>query len=448
MPDILIDDTVESQFNRTCYSRYVVGVDQDIHYVIFLRGSDLEVRKSVDGGATWNAPVEIQPGVVIKFNVWYDRWGNSSDSGTLIHIILLVVGAPGSLSYYTLDTTDDTISAETVIDTPVVSGGQYTNNGVAISKAHGGNLLLQYWGDLSGSRGCWRSVDAGATWVERTDGADGNAVDLVMMFPGNESDDQDMWMIYLDASSNELSLKTYDDSANSWSEMLITSGIAESGNFWQYAGVIRHLDSHLLITVWNITDQPTSDILTFDINGSGSIDAKGNVVTNLAESGNSCLTINQQKNHVYAGYNKGGVFGATVDAVYNVSEDGMSSWGAEQAMSENAPDDYVAISSTLSIGNVGGKFLPVWFNTDLNDLFCNVNNAVSVNPFVPPPPSLPEYGQIIMKPTGPEYGQAIGETDDAAPQYGQVIAVDPRPEYAQEFRKDSDQEYGQRIVRD
>lgn len=65
-----------------------------------------------------------------------------------------------------------------------------------------------------------------------------------------------------------------------------------------------------------------------------------------------------------------------------------------------------------------------------------------------PTPDLTQYGQVILKPTGPEYGQPIGETDDTVPQYGQVIAVDPRPEYGQEFRKDSDQEYGQRIVRD
>ncbi len=439
MPDIVVEGSVVPNNELTCYSRYVVGIDEDTHYCFFVgAGSDLRFQKSTDGGATWALlTVPIVNSFTIKFNVWYDRW-TPGDTGTLIHIVLLDSDpAPDHLSYFNLDTIDDSISAELVLATPTLTSSDYNGNQCTIAKARGGNLLVQYWRDAIGDHGCFRSVDGGASFVARADGADGNPVDYVMMFPGGDVDDQDMWMLYLDVSTNELSLKTYDDSANSWSEALIVVGITEALTFWQYAGAIRQSDNHLLATVWTIQDDPTADLLTFDINGAASIVAMGNVVTNLAESGNACLTINQQNDDVFVGYNKGGVFGATVDSVYRLSTDGMATWGAEQVMSEDIPDDLRSLSSTISIGDAGGKFLPCWFSDDLFDMLCNVNNAVSIAPAPPPPPEVaevaaapvepgllvPQYGQIIINTlVNREYGQLVSkDTSDSRPAYSQVI---------------------------
>lgn len=412
MVDIVIEPNAVIDNFRRSYSRYVVGVDQDTHYTLFVDSlGALAIRKSDDGGVSWGLPVIVHLGLISKFSVWYEPW-TPGDFGTLIHIVVL--DATGnSLSYYNFNVSSDALSGEVEIDTPtVVASTLYNANQVAIAKARGGNLLIQYWGDAIGSRGCWRSIDNGASWAARTDGADGNLVDFVMMFPGNETDDQDMWMLYLDVSVNALSLKTYDDDANSWSESAIVGGITESTQFWQIAGAMRHSDNHLLIAIWTIVDAPTADILTFDVAGGASITPTANVVTDQDESGSVCLTIDQQSGDVYVGYNKGGTWLSSVDSVYHKSEDGMSTWGAEQAMSENASDDYRNVSSTLSIGDVGGKFLPVWENEDLNDLLCNVNNAVSIDPAPPPPPpasvTLPEYGQLrtaIGDP--PVYGATI-----------------------------------------
>ncbi len=63
--------------------------------------------------------------------------------------------------------------------------------------------------------------------------------------------------------------------------------------------------------------------------------------------------------------------------------------------------------------------------------------------------NLPQYGQVIMQPTGPEYAQPLSETGDIFPQYAQVIKVSPKPLYGQDFLKEAqDDQYGQRIVRD
>lgn len=76
-------------------------------------------------------------------------------------------------------------------------------------------------------------------------------------------------------------------------------------------------------------------------------------------------------------------------------------------------------------------------------------NQIDIGADAFPPIMLPQYGQIIMQPTGPEYGQPLSETGDTFPQYGQIIKVDPKPLYAQEFLKEAnDDQYAQRIVRD
>lgn len=396
MVDIVVDTAaIFNQSSRT-YSRQIVGINPNIHYAIYVdTAADLVFSKSSDGGLTWSAETSIHAGTVVKYNIWHDRW-TPDDSGTLIHIILLDAEvALNSLSYYTLDTNDDTLSVEVEVDTPVVSSTvSYFVNQISIAKARGGNLLVQFWGNAIGSRGCFRSVDGGASWVARADAAIDNDSDYIMMFPGNEIDDQDMWLFYFDFSSKDVLLKTYDDSANSWSDTLIVTPVFENNFIWQFAGAIRHSDGHLLLAIWTEMDDPTADILTFDINGAASIIARTNVITNQSESGCACISINQQNDDVYVGYLKGGVWNATVDSVYKKSTDGMSTWEAEQAMSENAADDYRSMSSTLSIGDNGGKFLPMWFNTDLDDLLVNVNNAVTIEPIVPPvEPGLPEYGQ-------------------------------------------------------
>lgn len=392
MPDVIVSATIRADnFRRTIFS-YVVGIDTNIQYAFYTNiGMDFAFVKSIDGGNTWSAETIIQGNSVVKSAVWYDRW-TPGDTGIFIHILTLDSTGP-NLSYFSLDTTDDTVSAEVVIDNPVVVGVAVQSNQVTIAKARGGNLLVQFWGDAAGSRGVWRSIDNGVSWVARADGADGNTADYVMMFPGNEADDNDFWMLYLDISVNELSLKTYDDSGDSWSEALIVTGIVESATVWSMGGAIRHSDNHLLVAVWTAIDNATAGILTFDINGAPSITPMANVVTDLAESGVLSITFSQGHEDVYVGYLKGGVFGATVDVVYKLSTDGMVVWGSEQAMSEDAADNLQQLASTLSVSSDGGLFLPIWANLTPDDYLCNVNNAVSIDPFVPPEDALAEYGQ-------------------------------------------------------
>ncbi|GAH20919.1 unnamed protein product, partial [marine sediment metagenome] len=213
-----------------------------------------------------------------------------------------------------------------------------------------------------------------------------------LLFPGNEADNQDVWATFWDASANEISLKTYDDSENSWSEQLISASMIETGHTLQMDGQIRLSDGHLIFAAWSQYDNADSDLMVWDINGAGSITAKTNVITDTAEYFLVSVFINQVNDDVYVAYVGGTAAGSLVKALYKKSVDDGANWGSEIALQADAEDNEKWISAGAAKVAWGGKFQPVWFNDDDNDLFTNVDNGISIAP--PPAPPAP-VGDLI-----------------------------------------------------
>lgn len=381
MADTTVDTTVDSFLNIRNLEVGPVWTNATTGYIIYEDAAfDVVYQKTVDGGATWGSPVVVHTGSAARLSAWFDKW-TTGDTGTTIHIAY-VDGSSEDLFYRDLDTSDDTLGTErTVVAGASFSFGGWADGVVDVTKSRGGNLYIGFWGDnsVSGERDFLRSTDAGVNWTSRAALADGDPVDGILLRPGNEADNQDIWCIYWDRSADEISLKTYDDSANSWSETSIQTSMVDDISFYGMAASIRQSDGHLILAAWSETDATTADLKVWDINGSGSITAKTDVVTNLAESGQVAVFINQQNDDIYVTYIKGGTWLATVDVKYKISTDGGGAWGSEQAYSEATADDLRHVSSGLGVGDDGGIFQPVFFNDDLDDLFVNLVNDVVIS---------------------------------------------------------------------
>ncbi|KKL86886.1 hypothetical protein LCGC14_1940240, partial [marine sediment metagenome] len=233
----------------------------------------LVYRKTTDGGASWGGKVTVASGGALnKFSVWYDRW-TSGDDGTLIHIAFVRNSGDGTF-YRNLDTSTDTFgilaTVAAYLNGSLVSA--YTNTCCAITKARGGNLYIAYNVDAAPEEGFYRSIDAGASWVSRALVTEGVLTDKYFLLPGNEADNQDVWCIYWDRTATELSLKTYDDSGDSWSEQAILAGVNLGFSAGlQMSGSTRHSDDHAIVccmTDWNLN---AATLRVWDINGAGSI---------------------------------------------------------------------------------------------------------------------------------------------------------------------------------
>lgn len=387
----MADTAVNTVVNSLHYLRSVragpIWIDPNTAYVFFDDAADflaiLSYQKTTDGGATWSSAVAISSDPPITVSVWYDQW-TPGNAGTLIHIAYTEADTDDVL-YHNLDTLDDTLSTEVVVFAGAsFANGNWDEGTIDIVRARGGNLYIAFWGDADGEYGFYRSTDDGATWTSRTDVATYDAVDGILLMPGNETDENDIIGITWNRSANGTRLKTYDNSGDAWSLVVLAGAQFDDASYYQMSAAPRHSDNHVILAVWSTLDAATADLKVWDITDSSTITAMTNVLTDTDNSAQVAVLINQQNDDIYVAYLKGGTWEATVDVKYKKSTDGGTTWGAEASYSEAAADDIRALWAGISVGPAGGRFQPMFFNDDLDDLFVNLTNDVYFAPSVLP----------------------------------------------------------------
>jgi len=206
-------------------------------------------------------------------------------------------------------------------------------------------------------------------------------------------------MVYWDASANEISLKTHDDSANTWAENVISASMTDEKDFFQMDGSIRHSDGHLIFAAWNTLDMATSDFLTWDITDGGTITAKADVITNQKETGQAAVCINQQNDDIYIGYLRGTSWSSQINPFTKKSDDGMATWGVETAMNEAAESAHRQLYLTKSIDDDGGRILAFYYQSIDDDLLTNnvksIEIAAAAAPAPAPAPAAAAAGPLI-----------------------------------------------------
>lgn len=401
MADITIDDSVSSLTYLGGIRLGPIWVSNLIGYIFYTNSdTDLVYRKTIDGGATWESEVTVHTGTTYNLSVWYDRW-TTGITGRKVHIAYMDQ-VTDDIFHRSLDTIGDDLSTAVVVFAGTsIGGGRWDLSVLDIIKARGGNLYIGFWGDADGEYGFYRSTNEGDDWTSRAQLADGNAVDGILFMPGGETDEDDIWCIYWDRSADELSLKVYDNSADSWAETLISASMVDDTNYIQVSASQRHSDNRVTLVAWSELNAATADLKVWEIASAAAIDAFGSVVSNLDNAGQVAVFINQQNDDTYVAYLKGGTWGDTVDVMYKKSTDGGFTWGDEQVYSEGAADDLVGVWAGVSVGNDGGRFQPAFFNRDLQDLFTNFVNGVSIEGIVDNPPGTAYIGaKTVGVPSG------------------------------------------------
>jgi hypothetical protein len=340
----------------------------------------INVYKTTDSGATWSAITTGRPNSVgSHIACWFDK-NTSGDTGTKIHFAFF----DGRPVYKAFDTSNDTWGSTVVINGSIASDDVWCG----ITKSRGGNLyaVWEATGASNGRNDVWRSTDGGANWTQRANIIEGNTTnpDRFLLFPANLADNQDIWCLYYDHSAGEVSLKTYDDSANSVSENSIDASVIGNITYPVFpgSGAVRHSDGNLLIALANAVDSASGDLVTYDIANGTTITAKTNILTNKDDWYYPALFINQQNNDIYVAYAGKGdgseTFTTTVGIYYVKSTNGMSTWGTEQIYEGTTLADYRFISVGDSVGNAGGRFMPTYFNDDLNDVYVEDANDIEI----------------------------------------------------------------------
>jgi len=376
--------------------------------IVFMDSSDDVVfTRTTDGGANWTKNgTALDTDHTRHMAAWFDQ-ETPGDSGTLIHVSWLE-STTNDAHYRTIDISDGSLGTLRTIDSTVTPGATGDQNRIAITKARNGVLLMAFL--TSTEIECYRSADSGANWTGRADVYETiGEEDHVLFFPANV-DDGDVAALYWDKSTESISVKMYDDSADTWNETAILSSMKADTVDATMDGSVRHSDGFILGCAHSDDDDTTDDLRTWTVNPnsimSPPIDTStANIFTNQVESSAAALFINQQNDDVYVSYLKGGTWLTSVDCVYHKSTDDMSSWDSESAYSQAAADNNRRVQAGRTVGNDGGFYQPVWFNDDLLDLFVNVVNDVAIGAAGGDSPITPTIGAATLAGVG---GYAVG----------------------------------------
>ncbi len=381
--DVTIDSAAILGTSRG--TRNTVFISTLVGYHFFVDDdSDLSYLKTTDGGASWTGLTDIKAAeTIVGFDVWYDKW-TPGDTGTKIHIWYVGTGAD-DIIYESLDTANNDAQTSEVIAfngaTAVAGRGVFVSG----AKMRGGNLYVAFDIDAGAEKGVRRSTDGGANWTIRyttgtTDTIIEATLDQGLVFPGNEADNQDMWLLYHDASADALTLKVHDDSANSTSEsstiVTLVENTTDGTGQYGFAGSIRHSDGHLLVVTETEYDTATADMRTWDINGSGSITEKTAISTDIDDQYYPQIYIDQSSGEIrvaYIGKRDGtDTLGTTNGVYYTTSTDGMANWSSGDTTYSATSSDWRNLWTPL----MGPRFIIVWRDLSSQAIMTNYDNSI------------------------------------------------------------------------
>jgi len=315
-------------------TRYLVQTVARNLYCFYVDGqSDLGYKKSTDGGRTWSKETVIFVGSVQTVAVWYDRWSNIAAG--LIHLAYTET-ASDDILYRNIDTeNNDSLGTQTTVfaGSTAIAGGS-----LSITRARGNNLIVAGSIDAGNEDGAWESTDVGATWGSAiADPSEAGTEDQYLLLPGWNADTQDVMLIFWDASADELSVKRYDNSANSWAETSIATSMvdiaASAGRFPNVAAAVDLTNSQNIVVAWSDTDVLNADLRCWKINDT-TITEMTNVVENSTDDQGLCTigidTITNIWHVMYGGKSDGSETWNTALQVYGkTSSDAGSTWSAE-----------------------------------------------------------------------------------------------------------------------
>jgi hypothetical protein len=319
-------------------TNYVVKTNAGVMYAIYVDNqSDVVFTKSTDGGFSWSNPTVVFAGTTTALSVWYDRW--SGIAGDLIHCAY-TESVGSDILYRSINAA----SADALGTQTTVFNGASTANGGALSITRGRDGALRVAGsiDAGAEDGAWSSTDVGATWGDTiADPSEAGSNDGYLMLPGWNADTADVMLIFWDTSASEISVKRYDDSANSWAETSIATSMtkpAGSTSFPNMAACVDLENSRNIVVAWSASDAANADLRCWFITDTTITESTANVVLNSIDDQGGCAVARDPDTGIiyvfYLGLSDGSqTYLTSVGVYYKFSSDGGATWSAETQLS-------------------------------------------------------------------------------------------------------------------
>lgn len=347
-----------------------------------------DMFKTTDGGDNWTAQDTsnnpVNPTGI--FDHWATYWDGElpGDLGTIVHVTGVTdIGASSTARYWAYNTATDTWTSLVTCLTGgsgVVSGYAYFC--LSITKAVSGRIYISLRSEATDQ--LRYSDDAGVNW------SSGVAFDTVLedrfyIFPScNTDDDNDIVGVWADDSAATLYLVDYDASGAAWGTPQSLGSIALPGGGLQTTYEIgvasRHSDGHLIVA-WFTARDAAGSIEVRDTNGSASL----TILTDAAAITDDCyypsIFINQANDDLYVTFtglpDGSETLHSTTTMNYMKSVDDGANWTGPTQYTATS-DDMRGTARTAMRAAGGGRFMPSWFNDDLDTVSVNNSNDVEI----------------------------------------------------------------------
>ena len=356
--NVLVYDSLYSAAEAASY-RGPYWVDVDVGAMVFVDiNRDIHVRKTNDGGDTWSTAFTVA-GDVLAISAWFDRENVGDTTGAKLHIAWMDLGSGGTAYYKNYDISTDTAGTTRTISTG--NGASSVVHFIGITKSVAGNLIVAHVPISDG--GAYKSSDEFATAPTAiTNVLTVGGYDHHTLYPAMTSDDNDVVMLRHDHSAGNSKVSMYDDSANTWTESSLDGSISSEYDRWRVDGAVRHSDGHILVA---LSDRAADAIQLIDVTpdsiASPTVTVKTSALTGAAQADDAAVMINQQNDDIYVCYTNGAAWESTVNAYFNKSSDGGSTWEGETAYGGDSDSDYRGCSSGRSVTSSGGNIMFSFF---------------------------------------------------------------------------------------
>jgi hypothetical protein len=368
--DVLVGATATNAiFTGAGTTRLVEANNGAMYYFYIDTLNDVVFKKSTDRGLTWSNATALNGQTTTNMALWYDRWsGLSSD---LIHVIS-VDNTAADIVYRSVDTaSSDALGTQTVV---FAGASRADGGGLSIVRTRGGNLIVAGSIDAGAEDGAWESTDVGATWGSTiADPSEASTTDQYLLLPGWNADTQDAQLIFWDASADELSVKRYDDSANSWTETVIATGMIDENPIFTYPHLSAFVDianSQNVVAAWSDVDTLNSDLRIWKITDSSITEMTAIVTNSVDDQGLVSITLDTVTGAWYAFY--GGktdgseTFATAINIYCKVSYDGGTTWSDEAPITSSvAPRRWLSTSPRIALPQ--HRSLVAWNNDTIVD---------------------------------------------------------------------------------